>query len=52
MLSALLQQLYHYATTYQMFEQTTDESLRAAFQQFGEIHNASIIKEPVSQNSR
>jgi len=32
--------------------QTTDESLRAAFEQYGEIHNASIIKEPVTHNSR
>eukprot|EP01034_Spumella_vulgaris_P022852 gene22852-29026_t len=32
--------------------QTTDESLRAAFEQFGEIHNVSVIKEPVTHTSR
>mmetsp|Transcript_3733 Transcript_3733/g.3889 ORF Transcript_3733/g.3889 Transcript_3733/m.3889 type:complete len:158 (-) Transcript_3733:172-645(-) len=32
--------------------QTTEESLRAFFEVLGEVSNASIVKEPVSQSSR
>lgn len=33
-------------------QQTTEESLRAFFEVIGEVSNASIVKEPVSQSSR
>ena len=35
-----------------LLAQTTDESLRAAFEVFGPVDNASVVKEPVSNVSR